>query len=200
MTILVTGFEPFGASHTNPSQQLAEWADGQTIAGQQVIGATLPVIRYQAIERCQSVITKHQPAWVINLGVAANRNCFSPERVAINLDDFRIPDNAHNQPTDQPIFPDAPPAYFTSLPVKRIKHALANANIPCELSLSAGSYLCNHLFYGIRHQNPTMAAGFIHVPTEQVMPMTLQQQALQIVIQQVVNFSDDMSMVGGDIS
>lgn len=200
MTLLVTGFEPFGASETNPSQQLADWANGQIINDQQIVGASLPVVRYQAIQQCQNLIAQHQPSWVINLGVAANRASISPERVAINLDDFRITDNANNQPIDQPIYPDAPPAYFSRLPVKRIKQALANASIPCELSLSAGSYVCNHLFYGTRHLHPQLIAGFIHVPSEQTMPIAMQQQALQIIIEQVISFTDDICAIDGQVS
>ena len=115
--------------------------------------------------RCAILI---QQGRVVMLGIAANRDEITPERIAINVDDYEIPDNAGNQPCDEPVIPGAPAAYLSTLPIKRIVTALSAANIPAEVSNSAGTYLCNHVSYAMLHHiertGAPCRAGFIHIP------------------------------------
>jgi len=122
------------------------------------------------LRELDAAILSHRPALVLALGLAASRRALSLERVAVNLDDARIPDNAGRQPVDQPVMAGAPSAYFCTLPVKAMAAALERAGLPVELSLSAGSFVCNHLLFGLLHRLATRAAlrgvrgGFLHLP------------------------------------
>lgn len=167
-TILVTGFEPFGGSATNPSQQVALGLDRQTIGDCAIASAILPVDRLGGPQALIAAIDRHMPAAVVCLGEAARRPAVSIERVAINLMDYRIPDNLGEQVTDAPVAADGPDAYFSTLPVRAMYTAILAAGIPVELSLSAGAFLCNQVFYTGRHYvSSRMLAvplGFIHLP------------------------------------
>jgi pyroglutamyl-peptidase len=166
--VLVTGFEPFGGDRTNPSRLIAEQLDGATIAGYRVVAGELPTVARSCGERALELIEKWQPQVVINLGQAGGRPDIGVERVAINLRDYRIPDNANQQPQDEPVRPGGPVAYFATIPVKRIVHSLVEAGIPASVSYSAGTFCCNEVFYTVSHYaatvNPTLRNGFIHVP------------------------------------
>jgi len=166
--VLLTGFEPFDGEHANPSQQIVEQLDGRTIAGHRIVGAVLPVTFAQTQPLLQQLLERHRPRLAIALGQAGGRAELSLERVAINLVDARIADNGGAQPVDQPVIAGAPPAYFSSLPVKAILAALRDRAIPAALSLSAGSYVCNQVFYLLAHllatAHPDTRGGFIHVP------------------------------------
>lgn len=167
-TILVTGFEPFGGSPINPSEQVALALNGYTCGVAAVIARILPVDRRNGPEILVSAIREHRPEAVLCLGEAERRTAISIERVAVNLMDYRIPDNQGEQIVDQPIFPEGPAAYFSSLPVRGIYETLRAAGVPVELSLSAGAYLCNQVFYTGRHfvsqQELPVPLGFIHLP------------------------------------
>lgn len=167
-TILLTGFEPFGGSATNPSQQVALALNAQIIGECRVVAAVLPVDRTGGPQALVRAIDQHQPAAVVCLGEAARRPAISIERVAINLMDYRIPDNCGEQITDLPVAPDGPDAYFSTLPVREMVQAIQAAGIPVELSLSAGAFLCNQVFYAGRHyvagRTPSIPLGFIHLP------------------------------------
>lgn len=165
---LITGFEPFDGSHVNPSAQIVT-ALSQSTFPEYLHGLILPVNAKTApailVEKLQQI----RPQAVLCLGEAAGRTAISIERVAINLMDFRIPDNSGEQVTDQPIVPDGPTAYFSRLPVRKIRDGLLAEGIPAELSYSAGAYLCNQVFYTLMHflatHNMDIPAGFIHVPS-----------------------------------
>jgi pyroglutamyl-peptidase len=164
--VLVTGFEPFGGDEVNPSLEIIKRLSGVMIDGGEIVTCRVPVTRYESIDCVLSAIAEHQPSVVINLGVGAGRTAITPERVAINIDDFRIVDNAGNQPIDEPIVAHGSNAYFSTLPIKAITQALQNNGIACEVSNSAGTFVCNHLFYGLQHHltGQPIAQGFIHVP------------------------------------
>jgi pyroglutamyl-peptidase len=168
MTLLLTGFEPFGGSDSNSSEQVARALDGQNVAGLYVQSAILPVDRQRGPDALLAAIALHHPAAVVCLGEAANRAVVSLERVAINLLDYRIADNAGNLVVDQPVVTGGPAAYFASLPLRAMQSAMLAVGVPVELSLSAGSFLCNQVMYQLLHQlaqhTPRVPAGFIHLP------------------------------------
>lgn len=168
MIFLVTGFEPFGGSSINPSEQVIKALEGQTIGGAQLLTAVLPVDGQLAPQVLLDAMQNWKPDGVLCLGEAARRPVLSIERLAVNLLDYRIPDNTGHQILDEPVIPGGPAAYFATLPVQKIYQALVEAGIPAELSLTAGAYLCNQVFYHLMHFINTNAleiqAGFIHLP------------------------------------
>ena len=169
MNLVLTGFEPFDGSPINPSGQIAKALSGQTISGFTVCSCTLPVDSIRSPAALLSALRAYNPVAVICLGEAAGRPLVSIERVAINLQDYRIPDNTGNRIEDQPIVPGGPAAFFSTLPAREILIALRAAGIPAELSLSAGAYLCNQVFYSLMYtlstQSLALPAGFIHLPS-----------------------------------
>ena len=169
--VLVTGFEPFGGQPVNPSAEIARQLHGRVIRGHRVVGALLPCVFGAARRELGAQIRAVRPVLVICTGQAAGRAGITPERVAINLDDAPQPDNAGQQPIDRPIVRGGPPACFSTLPVKAITTALVDRGIPASLSLSAGTFVCNHVFYGLMHGlsrtkggSRAVRGGFIHVP------------------------------------
>ena len=164
--ILVTGFEPFGGETVNPSAEVARALDGRTIDGVLVHGLVLPCVFGASIEALRSALNRQRPQLVLALGLAAGREGFTPERVAINLDDARIADNALAQPIDEPVVAHGPAAYFTTLPIKAMVAALRAAGQPASVSHSAGTFVCNHLFYGLQHMTKRRRgtrSGFMHL-------------------------------------
>lgn len=166
-TVLLTGFEPFGGDARNPSAEAVELAAATWDGPERVVAAVLPTEFAGSVARIRALLDAHAPAVVIATGLAANRAAVSVERVAVNLDDARIPDNAGAQPIDEPALPGAPAAMFSGLPVKAIVAELAVAGVPAELSATAGSFVCNHLFFHLMaeaERRPGTRAGFVHVP------------------------------------
>ena len=174
MKILLTAFEPFGGEKINPAKEALALVPDE-VAGARIIKMEVPVVFGKAIEIVHQAMKREKPDAVLCVGQAGGRAGITPERVAINMDDARIPDNAGNQPVDMPIFPDGAPAYFSSLPVKAMTQMIRDAGIPASLSNTAGTYVCNHLMYGVLYHIdrsfPGMKGGFMHVPFmhEQVM-------------------------------
>jgi len=166
--ILLTGFEPFNQDSINPSWEAVKLLDGLNTHLFHVRSIELPCVFGQSVQQLSKAIALTQPDIVIAVGLAAGRSEISVERVAINIDDARIPDNANNQPIDIPVVPDAPAAYFSTLPIKAIVQKIRQEGIPAGVSQSAGSFVCNHVFYGLMHHvaqhSPNLRAGFIHVP------------------------------------
>jgi len=166
--ILLTAFEPFGGETANPSLEAARQMSGVEFPGASVTVLELPVDRHRAIEVASERLRALRPDVVIMLGLAMARYRITPERVAINVDDFRIPDNAGNQPAGEPVIEGGPVGYLSTLPIRAITERLLRARIPAAISNSAGTYLCNRLFYSVMHliasePLPTIA-GFIHLP------------------------------------
>ena len=159
--VLLTGFEPFGTATSNPSGEIVK-----QISGDNIVTAILPVTYAQSAERLLALIEQHNPDVVICLGQAEGRTQITPEKVAINLDDARLPDNAGVQRSDVKILNDGPDAYFTTLPVKEMVDAAKAADVPASVSLSAGAFLCNHVFYIAQNKfaGSNVRSGFVHVP------------------------------------
>ena len=174
MKILLTGFEPFGGESINPAKEAVKLVKDE-IKGAQIVKCYVPVVFGKAIDTVYEAIKKENPDAVLLIGQAGGRYEITPERIAINCDDGRIPDNEGNQPVDQPVVADGPAAYFSTLPVKKMVEYMKNVNIPAAISNSAGTYVCNHLMYGvlnhIEKEFPNTIGGFMHVPYlhEQVM-------------------------------
>ena len=168
MNVLVTGFDPFGGEAVNPALEAIKKLDGKMVAGARVVTRELPTVRWKAIDGLKTAIREVQPALIIAIGQAGGRMDITPERVAINVDDFRIADNEGNQVVDERIAPDGPAAYWSTLPIKKIVADLRAAGIPASVSNSAGTFICNHLFYGLMHElaaeGNVRRGGFIHIP------------------------------------
>lgn len=167
--ILLTGFEPFDKDSVNPSWEVARALHGETIAGAQVHAVQLPCVFGAAMEVLDEALASLQPSLVISLGLAGGRSEITPERVAINIDDARIPDNAGKQPIDAPVVDKAPAAYFSTLPIKAMVRNLRDAGLPASVSNTAGTFVCNHVFYALMHRlsrraGPGVRGGFIHIP------------------------------------
>ena len=166
-TVLLTGFQPFGGEQVNPSWQAVSALHGTRIAGHRVVARELPVAFGKSLKALRAALKETQPSLVICVGQAGGRAQLSLERVAINVDDARIPDNAGQQPIDAPVVADGPAAYFSTLPIKAMREALRGAGFPVEVSQNAGTYVCNHVFYGLMHalrRQRAVRAGFIHIP------------------------------------
>ncbi|WP_075180714.1 pyroglutamyl-peptidase I [Pantoea sp. 1.19] len=167
-TVLITAFEPFGGERINPSWEAVKQLEGRIIAGATVRARQLPCVFGLALMRLQAAMEETQPAVVIAVGQAGGRVDMTVERVAINVDDARIPDNQGNQPVDTPVVPGGPAAWFSTLPIKATVQALREAGIPASVSQSAGTYVCNHVMYGLLQAQAAgggmVKGGFIHIP------------------------------------
>ena len=167
--LLITGFQPFDGESVNPALEVAKGLQGKTINGYEVIAREIPVVRFEALKAVQAAIEELQPNAVITIGQAGGRPDITVERVGINIDDFRIPDNKGNQPIDEPVVTGGPVAYWATLPIKKMVANVKAQGIPASVSNSAGTYVCNHLLYGLLHYLTTqdktaIPAGFIHIP------------------------------------
>ena len=167
MKLLLTGFTPFDGEKINPALEAVKRVKPE-IAGMEIVKLEVPTVFGESVRLVQEAIEREQPDFVLSIGQAGGRAAVTPERVAINVDDARIPDNAGQQPIDVPIFADGENAYFTTLPVKAMTDAIRNAGLPSALSNTAGTFVCNHLMYGVLHHlhqnHKSIKAGFIHVP------------------------------------
>jgi pyroglutamyl-peptidase len=159
--VLLTGFEPFGTATSNPSGEIVK-----QISGDNIVTAILPVAYAQSAERLLALIAEHNPDVVICLGQAEGRTQITPEKVAINLDDARLADNEGVIRNDVPIVVGAPVAYESTLPIKEFVKAINDAGVPAAVSLSAGAFLCNHIFYVAQDhfKGTKVRSGFVHVP------------------------------------
>lgn len=170
MKVLLTGFDAFGGATVNPSWLAVQALDGRLIAGHKVVAARLPTVFDASFDELVRLLRAHKPAMVICVGQAGGRNALSIERVAVNIQDASLPDNAGHQPIDKPVVPSGPAAYFSTLPIRAMLHSLQQAGIKAEISQTAGTFVCNHVFYALMHalsssQKANKAkGGFIHVP------------------------------------
>lgn len=165
-SLLLTGFEPFGGESVNVSWRVAQALAGERVDGVDVQAVCLPTAFGEALHVLDTVLRRTRPSHVLCLGQAAGRAELSIERVAINLDDARIPDNQGAQPIDQPVVAGAPAAYFSRWPLKHMVQAARSAGVPAAVSLSAGSFVCNHVFFGLMHRirRSRCVGGFMHLP------------------------------------
>ena len=165
-TVLLTGFEPFNKEIVNPAWEAVRSLDGWGGDCFVVVTRQLPCAFGDANRVIFEAIAAVKPDLVIAVGQAGGRVDLSVERVAINVDDAPIPDNAQRQLVDEPIVRDGPAAYFSTLPIKAIVHGMKAAGLPASVSQTAGTFVCNHVFYGLMHHTVGMGlkAGFIHIP------------------------------------
>ena len=166
-TILLTGFAPFGGEGVNPSWDAVAPLDGERLDGHRVVARCLPVEFGASLDALRDALRDTSPVLVLCVGQAGGRAQLSLERIAINVDDARIPDNAGASPVDIPVVDGGPAAYFTTLPIKAMLAALRDAGIPAEVSQTAGTFVCNHVFYGLMHALRAEAhvrGGFVHIP------------------------------------
>ncbi|RTL10595.1 MAG: pyroglutamyl-peptidase I [Neisseriaceae bacterium] len=211
--ILLTGFEAFGGEKINPSWEAVKQLDQLIIDEYQLIARQLPCSFTGSSQRLIQLLEELQPQIVLNIGQAGGRLDISLERIAINLDDARIADNLGAQPIDQTIIKDAPNAYFTNLPLKAILQTARSNGIPASISYSAGTFVCNHVFYTLMHWintfNPAIKGGFIHIPylPEQAAALVAQPSmtqetvisGLKVIIKTIIATPQDISAVGGTI-
>ena len=211
MKILVTGFEPFGGEKVNPALEAVKLLPKE-IHGAEIHWAEIPTVFDQSAEVLEAEIIRYQPDVVLCIGQAGGRASLTPERVAINQDDARIPDNQGNQPIDTPIREDGQAAYFSTLPIKAMVQAIKEEGLPATVSNTAGTFVCNHLMYQALYladkKFPNMRAGFMHIPymTEQVvnkpntasMCLTDIVRGIEAAIGAIVDHKDeDLKLVGG---
>lgn len=211
-TILLTGFEPFGGEHSNPSWEAVRRLDGKHLHdGSRIVAVLLPCAFGAALDVLAAKIRLVAPELVLCVGQAGGRAELSVERVAINVDDAPIADNAGQLPIDAPIVADGPVGYFTSLPIKAIVQALRAKGIPAAISQTAGTYVCNHVFYGLMHmassRHAIQQAGFIHIPylPEQAaahpgapsMSLTMMMEGLLLALETSVSLKRDSHIGGG---
>jgi pyroglutamyl-peptidase len=209
-TILLTGFEPFNGAAINPSWEAARALDGWSGPGFQVVARQLPCVFGAANIALLEAVEAIHPDIVIAVGQAGGRSEISVERVALNVDDATFADNAGAQPVDNAIIADGPAAYFTTLPIKAIVKALRLRGFPAGVSQTAGTFVCNHVFYGLMHHavNTALKAGFIHVPflpeqaadkPERPPSMALKDivDGLRIAVEVCVTADEDVAEAGG---
>ena len=166
MKLLLTAFTPFDGERINPALEAVKLVKDK-IGNLLIVKLEVPTVFGKSIDTVREAIEREKPDFVLSIGQAGGRAEITPERVAINLNDARIPDNEGNQPIDEPVFPDGENAYFSTLPVKAMVEAIRKEGLPSSLSNSAGTYVCNHLMYGVLYyldKRPSIKAGFIHVP------------------------------------
>ena len=167
MKILLTAFEPFAGERVNPAMEAAALL-GDRVAGAELVCVSVPVVFGKSVEVVTAAIRREMPDAILCIGQAGGRFELTPERVAINLDDARIPDEEGNRPVDQPICPEGPAAFFSTLPVKAMVSAIREKGIPASVSNTAGTFVCNHLMYGVlsylSETGQQIPAGFMHVP------------------------------------
>ena len=200
MKIIVTGFDPFGGEKINPSIECVKALP--EIEGVELIRLELPTVFKESAKRLNEVINDVKPDAVLSVGQAGGRPGITMERIAINVDDARIPDNISQQPIDEAIQLDGEAAYFTTLPIKRIVKAIREAGISAEVSNSAGTFVCNHIMYqalfAATKADKPFKAGFMHIPfiPEQTadkpsLPLEESTKALQIAIETIRDYLND---------
>ncbi len=166
--ILVSGFEPFDGEAVNPSQDAVEALGRLALPGIALRTVVLPTRFGASLARLDDALAEWPADVVLSVGLAGGRNGLTVERVAINLDDARIPDNGGAQPVDRPVVAGAPAAYFANLPVKAMVAAIRTTGLEASVSHSAGTFVCNHVFFGLRHRaetsHPGLRCGFVHIP------------------------------------
>jgi pyroglutamyl-peptidase len=171
LKVLLTGFEPFNNARLNPSEQLVIRIKSDSVPGAQIITAVLPVVYGEAASHLIALVQEHNPDVVISFGQAEGRIAITPERFAVNLNDANLADNKGHIRIDQAIHQGTPTAYESTLPVKELVAAIKAEGIPATLSLTAGAFVCNHIFYELQNalKDTQIQSGFVHVPlmTEQ---------------------------------
>ncbi|HCA7356437.1 TPA: pyroglutamyl-peptidase I [Citrobacter freundii] len=209
-TVLITGFEPFGGESVNPSWEVVSGLDNVIIGGCRVVVRQLPCVFGESLAVLNGAIDALSPSLVLAVGQAGGRTDITVERVAINVDDARIADNQGQQPVDVPVVADGPAAWFSTLPIKAMVMAMRNAGIPASVSQTAGTFVCNHVMYGLLHKlrdAPAVKGGFIHIPylPQQAaqhpgapsMAAETVRRALEVAIATALQVESDIAVTGG---
>ncbi len=211
-TVLLTGFEPFDQERVNPSWEAVRQLEGMKLGDDvQIVARRLPCAFSTAGEVLSQLIAELRPAMVIATGLGPGRSDLSIERVAINVNDARIPDNLGEQPIDTPVVAGGPAAYFSTLPIKAVVKALSEAGIAASVSQTAGTFVCNQVFYRLQHvlAGNGVRSGFIHVPylPEQVaasgqacMPLVTLVEGLKVAVKAAWCTQVDVVQTGGQVS
>ncbi|HEP1042382.1 TPA: pyroglutamyl-peptidase I [Serratia marcescens] len=208
--VLITGFEPFGGERLNPSWEVVKQLNDMELVGARIVARQLPCVFGAALDALNAAIDEVQPVMVLAIGQAGGRTDITIERVAINVDDARIPDNQEQQPVDEPIVAGGPAAYFSTLPIKAMVSSMREAGIPASVSQTAGTYVCNHVMYGLLHRlsgQREVKGGFIHIPylPEQAaahpdapsMAASTVLFALELAVSIALQVEHDLKVVGG---
>lgn len=210
MKILVSGFDPFGGEKINPAIESVKLLPDE-IKGAKIIKVEIPTVARKSLKKLEEVIEIEKPDVVLSVGQAGGRTDISVERVGINMDDFRIKDNEGNQPIDEKIAKDGPDAYLVTIPIKAMVQKMIENKIPASVSNTAGTFVCNHVCYGMAHlastKYPNMRTGFIHIPflPEQVvdkrnipsMPLEMIAKGLEYAIEAIIENKEDIKVEGG---
>ena len=210
MKILVSGFDPFGGEKINPAIESVKLLPDE-IKGAKIIKVEIPTVARKSLKKLEEVIEIEKPDVVLSVGQAGGRTDISVERVGINMDDFRIKDNEGNQLIDEKIAKDGPDAYLVTIPIKAMVQKMIENKIPASVSNTAGTFVCNHVCYGMAHlastKYPNMRTGFIHIPflPEQVvdkrnmpsMPLEMIAKGLEYAIEAIVENKEDIKVEGG---
>ncbi|QMU77895.1 pyroglutamyl-peptidase I [Streptacidiphilus sp. PB12-B1b] len=211
--VLFTGFEPFGGESVNPSWEAAALAAAEPPPGVEAVAVRLPCVFGDALDELRAAVRRTGPELVVCVGQAGGRPNVTLERVAVNVDDAAIPDNAGRRPMDLPVVPGGPAAYFATLPIKACLAAVREAGVPASVSQSAGTFVCNHVFYGLMHliatDHPGVRGGFVHLPyaPEQVLaraapslPVADAARALRVVAATAATRSTDLRLGAGAVA
>ena len=212
MKILVTGFDPFGGESINPAIESVKRLP-EVIGGAQIVKLEIPTVVHKSLAVIREAILKEDPDMILSIGQAGGRAEITVERVGINVDDCRISDNEGNQPVDELIYADGPDAYFVTLPIKAMVKAMQEAGIPASVSNSAGTFVCNHVTYGVRYliekEFPGKRSGFIHIPylpsqaasKKAMLSMELDTivRGLTAAIEAMIEHQEDVKITGGTI-
>ena len=212
--VLVTGFDPFGGETVNPALEAVKRLNGKEIEGCLVETREIPTVFGKAIASLKESIEEIQPEMVICVGQAGGRPVITPERVAINVNDARITDNENNQPIDTEVVPGGPVGYWSTLPIKAMVKKMNDNGIPASVSNTAGTFVCNHIFYGLMEYlasfGNSIRGGFIHIPflPEQIvrnsgqpsMGLEMIVKGLELAIEAALMNETDIVLVGGEIS
>ncbi|WP_440532579.1 pyroglutamyl-peptidase I [Variovorax sp. YR566] len=214
INVLLTGFDPFELETVNPSWDAVRALDGWKVGRATVHARQVPCVFGDAIDVLVRAMDEIQPQLVLCIGQAGGRAEFTPERIAINIDDARTADNKGREPIDVPVMPGAPAAYFSTLPIKAMVRDLRAAGVPASVSNSAGTFVCNHIFYGLMHRIathpvPGQRGGFIHIPylPEQAarfpgapsMSLETMVKALRIAVTTALEVKRDVAETGGQL-
>lgn len=210
MKILVSGFDPFGGEKINPAIESVKLLPDE-INGAEIVKLEIPTVIGKSLRKLEEVIEIEKPDVVINVGQAGGRPDITVERIGINVDDCRIKDNEGNQPIDEPVVAGGPDAYFVTLPIKAMVQKMVENKVPASVSNTAGTFICNHVTYGMAHlaktKYPNMRTGFIHIPflPEQVVDKkNMPSMALEMIvkglihsIEAIVETKEDIKVTGG---
>lgn len=210
MKILVTGFDPFGGESINPAIESVKLLP-DTILNAEIIKLEIPTVCGKSLTKIDEAITKHNPDVILSIGQAGGRPDITVERVGVNINDCSIPDNEGNQPCDEPIYADGPDAYFVNIPIKAMVEKMKENGIPASVSNTAGTFICNHVCYGVRYltetKYPGKKSGFIHIPfmpsqctNKRNMPsmdLGMIAKGLEYAIEAIIQNETDVKIEGG---